>query len=434
MRGLVRDVGLTRRWPVAGAARVAGWLASLPQPVIAFLIARLAYTVLAAWGVTSIVLAAEKPAGSFPAIRLTGWAALLIEPWTRWDGLWYLKIVEQGYGLERYLVDGREVITQASTAFFPLYPALVWLLSRLPAISPPLAGGIVSSVGTLIGVIVLHRLVTEEFGPTIADRTIRYLLIFPTAFFFFAVYTEGIYLCLSVLAIWNSRRGNWWQAGVWGGLAAGARVSGLLLVIPILFDYVAWLRANKRRPGWEIPRLSLLPGGLIVYLIYLSQRFGNPTAFLDAQRNVLWQREPASLFQIIRYVIESVDVFTMGLPEPQRITEDIRLDLFYGGYHEFNGINLLFFVGALIVLGLAYRRVPWGWFLYTSAMIFLPLNAPVPSVPLQSVPRYLLPIFPLFVTLAIVARRPLLDRLIVYPWLALGGIFVVRFATWYWVA
>ena len=410
----------------------------LPQPVVAFILARLGLTILAAWGVTSQMMAAEKAAGSFLLPPFSGWAALLIEPWTRWDGQWYLKIVEQGYGLEQFMVDGQEIVTHASTAFFPLYPALIWLLSRVlpvsPVVAPALAGTLISSLGTLVGLMVIHRQVIREYGANVADRTIRYLLIFPTAFFFFAVYTEGLFLALSALAMVSARNHRWWQGGLWTGLAAASRPSGILVGLVVGIEYLLWLRRSGRRPNWEAASFLLAPSGLIGYLVYLQARFGNPFAFLEAQQNVIWGRRPAAFWETLVNIITSVDFPPAGLLEPQRVTEAIRPDLFFGGYHEFNGFNLAFYVSALAVTALSYRRVPLSWTLYSAALLLFPLTSPVPQVPLQSLPRYMLPAFPLFITLALWGQKPAVDRLIAFPFVVLLGIFTVRFITWYWVA
>ena len=379
-------------------------------------------------------MAAEKPAGSYPTPPFSGWAALLIEPWTRWDGQWYLKIVEQGYGLERYVIDGREVVTHASTAFFPLYPGLIWLLSRSLSIPSALAGTLISGLATLGGLLVIHRLVTREFDAAVADRAVRYLLIFPTAFFLFAVYAEGLFLFLSALALASARHQRWWPAALWAGLAAGARPNGIVVGLIVGVEYLAWLRRSRRWPRWEAASFLLAPSGLVAYLVYLQIGFGDPFVFIEAQQNVVWHRRPVALWELIPNILTSVNLLPSGLLEPQRITEPMRLDLYYGGYHEFEGFNLVFSVGALAVAVLSYRRIPLSWTLYSVALLLSALSLPNPDVPLQVMPRYMLPVFPLFVMLALWGHKPAVDRLFAYPFLVLLGIFTVRFATWYWVA
>lgn len=425
----MRDVATPARGPAAPRR----WLATYSTPLLAFLLARVGLFLLAAWGVTSSILAAEKPAGSFLLLPLDGWAALLIEPWTRWDGQWYLKIVEQGYGLERYVVEGREVITHASTAFFPLYPAIVWIVSRLPGISAPVAGIAVSTLATLGAVLVVYRLIWREFGTAVAGRTVRYLLIFPTAFFFFAVYTEGLFLLVSSAALLCSRERRWWLAGLFGALAAATRLNGLLVLIPLAIDYVVWLRGEQRRPEWEAGAFVVPFAGVAAYLIFLQYRFGNALAFLEAQRNIIWNRRALPPWELLLDLQSSFDVLRYGPLPVQRVNEAVRIDLYYGGYGEFDGMNFVFWFGALVVALASFRRIPLGWSLYALAMVLLPLGSPVPGIPLQSLPRYILPVFPLFVMLALWGTRPVIDRAIAYPFLVLLGIFTVRFATWYWV-
>lgn len=430
LRGLVRHVAvLGQVWPAVQL----GW-SRLPQPVRAFLIARVCLTVLAAWSVTSLILAAEKWAGAFLLPPMSGWAALLVEPWTRWDGQWYLRIATEGYGLDRYLVGGETVVTHATTAFFPLYPLLVWLVARVPGVSAPVAGVLVSSLATLGGLVVLHRLIAREISSVIADRTVRYLLIFPTAFFFFAVYTESLFLFTSVCALAGARWRRWWIAGIFGALTAASRPPGILILLPLAIEYVIWLRETGRRPGFEAIALIVPLAGLGGYLAYLQATFGDPLAFVAAQQNLIWQRRPAAIGETLLDILLSVDLSLNGLLTPQRIVDPIRSDLYYGGYHEANGINLIFWLGALIAAIYSWRKVPLSWTVFSLALLIFPLSGPVASVPLQSFPRFILPIFPIFAAIAIWAKDANRDRLIVYPWLTLLGIFTVRFVTWYWVA
>ncbi len=74
---------------------------------------------------------------------------------------------------------------------------------------------------------------------------------FPMAFFFSAVYSESLFLALSVGCIWQARTGRWAWAGVLGGLAAAERNSGVMLVVPVvlLFLYGPREDAVAARPG-----------------------------------------------------------------------------------------------------------------------------------------------------------------------------------------
>ena len=439
MSSLIRSAASLKKgpwWPRLEpiTRSVAEWLWIVRYPIVAWLIARVSLTVLAAWGATSLIMSLELPAGFFRTPRLSGWEELLVDVWQRWDSQWYIKIVTEGYRPERILQEDGMLLVNPTTAFFPLYPGLVWLAGQILPVSYSIAGIVVSTIACLIGLIIVHRLVIHELGEQVANTTVRYLLIFPTAFFFFAVYTESLFLCVTAGACLAAIRRRWWLAGVCGCLATLTRPSGIVIFAPLALEYLLWLRAERRWPRFEIAALALVPAGLVAYIVFLWNRFGDPLMFLHAQQNIIWNREYQTPFQTIGQILGSVNFTTEGLLSPQRINEPVRIELYLGGFYDSNGYNLVFFLFAFVVALLAFRRIRLSLAAFALLMLLFPIFAPVPRTPLISLPRYMLPVFPLFMVLAIWGQNARVDRFLSYPALAFLGIFTVRFATWYWVA
>ena len=74
-------------------------------------------------------------------------------------------------------------------------------------------------------------------GDEIAGRAVWLLAIFPTSVFFTTLYTESLFLMTSVAAFYYARRSRWALAGIWGLLASLTRVTGLLLLLPLAWEY-----------------------------------------------------------------------------------------------------------------------------------------------------------------------------------------------------
>ena len=75
--------------------------------------------------------------------------------------------------------------------------------------SSVIAGVLISVVGFAIALALLHRLAREELGARVADSTVLLLAFAPLSFFFTAVYTESLFLALSVGAsIWHEGSGS----------------------------------------------------------------------------------------------------------------------------------------------------------------------------------------------------------------------------------
>ena len=90
--------------------------------------------------------------------------------WARWDSDFFLRIAEDGYD-------------KASSAFNPLYPALVALLGRVLFGHYVLAGLLISLAAGLASFLLLYRLAAERLGADGAERTILYLAVFPMTLF-----------------------------------------------------------------------------------------------------------------------------------------------------------------------------------------------------------------------------------------------------------
>ena len=203
---------------------------------------------------------------------------LLVAPAARWDAGWYLLIANHGYQ------PSLGAATAARGAFFPLYPLLVRALSTL-LVAPVLAGVAVSTLALALALYGLHRLTSLETGSRDAARlAVMVSALAPMAFFFSAVYSESLYLALSVGTFWFARKGRWALTGMLGALAAATRPTGVLLLVPALVLYVygprqdrppdalAWRRYRIRR---DVLWLALIPAGMGLFAAYLALAGGD---------------------------------------------------------------------------------------------------------------------------------------------------------------
>ncbi|MDQ6644261.1 MAG: hypothetical protein M3Y76_07415, partial [Chloroflexota bacterium] len=129
--------------------------------------------------------------------------------WNHWDAANYVRIAQFGYQ------------TPFDVAFFPLFPLLIKVFAYVLGHRGYFLIGTIISNGALLGTLfVLYQLAVEAGGEEVAQRTLLYLCIFPTAFFFFAPYNESLFLFLTASTFLALRRQRWWLAGLLGLLAA----------------------------------------------------------------------------------------------------------------------------------------------------------------------------------------------------------------------
>ncbi|MDA8068946.1 MAG: mannosyltransferase family protein [Actinomycetota bacterium] len=367
-------------------------------------------------------------------------ANAVIAPLARWDSVWYLTIARYGYAGVRQRM-----------AFFPLYPELIHLTGPLAG-SDLVAGILISLTAMAVALYLLHRLVALDFGTEVAATTVLLVAFFPVSFFLSAVYTEALFLALSVGCIYAARRERWLVCGVLGGLAAATRNGGVALVVPAAVIYLygargtgapgagrhsgaaGWRRLRPRhRLGPSVLWLLLIPAGLGAYLAYLGLRYGDALAPLQVQ--AIWFRHLrlplVTVWEGARQAWEGLRQLIQGPVPPYHVPpyaqttisaalQDIYLFLFLAG-----GLVGLVFV--LLELGAAYG-------LYTLTMFILALADPVRLQPLASLPRFELVIFPLFIWAARLLTRTRLTPYLIGSSAVLLGLLTVEFATWHWVA
>jgi Mannosyltransferase (PIG-V) len=376
---------------------------------------------------------------------------LLVAPAARWDSVWYLTIAHDGYGTPA---------DHAQAAFYPLYPLLMRALGWV--VGSPLLAGILVSLACFMGALVLlHRLTDLELGGREARGTVLLVAFFPTALFFSAVYSESLFLLVSVGAFLAARKGRWAWAGALGGLAALTRNSGVLLLVPLLVLFLYGPRADRtglddvrwavgrwaagRYVGtrWArlLPRhpltpqllwLALVPAGLAVWLGWCWIALGDPFAPYEAQ--ALWLRhfEPlGALTGGIDAAVQGLRQLVDGSPEPRYFTANA------GDPFEVAGQSLMllgFLAFALLALAGVLRRLPFAYGAYAAVALLMTLSYPVDAQPLISLPRYLVVLFPLQMWLALWAgERGGVERAVGVS-AALLGLFAAAFAHWSFVA
>ncbi len=177
--------------------------------------------------------------------------SLFLDPWRQFDAYHFIAIAAHGYQ-----ADG------LNTAYMPLYPLLLRVMTVVTGGHYLTAGLIVSNLACAAAVGLFWRWVAECFDENVAWRSVAVLLLFPDSYYLLGVYSESLFLALSAWCLIASRRGHPVVAGVAGGLAVLTRLQGLVLLVPLIVD--AWLRARRSgrvRPGdacIAIPAVTLL--------------------------------------------------------------------------------------------------------------------------------------------------------------------------------
>src|SRR6266571_3896236 len=342
--------------------------------------------------------------------------AALFTSWNHWDAANYVRIAQFGYG-SRY-----------DSAFFPLFPLLISIIAHpLGDWSYLLVGTLLSNAAFLGALFVIYQLATDILGERVGRRTLLYLCIFPTALYFFAAYNESLFLLLTSGTFLAMRRQKWWIAGILGLFAALTRTAGFLLIIPYLYEL--WILRGMRghrgpRDGQSTaqqrdaqidqaereahPRLAsitpavlplfLIPLGTALYCIYCWKTFSDPFAFANVQnhwdRHLTWPGQGIlqSLFEL--------------LFQP------------FGSFYEAHILlDLSATLGFIVLAVLGWRTLRMSYNIWLGVLLLYMLLSPSTQPDaLVSSQRFVLEMFPAFITLALLGSKH--QRLHQALWLA----------------
>lgn len=332
---------------------------------------------------------------------------LLVGIWTKtWDAGNYLSIAKVGY-------------TEQTYAFFPLLPLLTRLISDITKMDTAAIGLIIVNLSIFLSLFVFYRLLKLDFDELTSRRALFFFLLFPTAFFLQAFYSESLFLLLTLSAFYLARKGQWFLTALCAGLASLTRFLGVFLIFPLLVELISQngLLKSLREKRRELVSLFLIPLFFAVYLAFLLFTTGNPYKFLQAQEG--WGRigSPGEALSPI-VVIQ------------QNWADLLNLNNLSGG-SVIAILDLVFLAFALLLLILALKQqIRLSYLVYAGLCLLLPLA----SGSLTSMMRFLLVIFPLFIALSNLAQRSFWNYFITLIFAFLQAQFVISFVFGLWVA
>ncbi len=191
-----------------------------------------------------------------------------------------------------------------------------------------------------------------------------------------------------------------------GAAAALTRSPGILLVGALAVEYMIQRRFDWRAIRPNAAAIALIPAAVAGQMWYWSWRFGNMMATQDAQMawgggwgSFTWPWKPFVRFVQQPFILNDVVNFSFGaLLLALTVLTAFKLRASYAVY----AAACYLFVTS------------WGTF--------------------ESVPRYVLIIFPAFIVLAHFGRKAAFDRAYLALAAGLAAFFMIRFSLWRWVA
>jgi hypothetical protein len=312
-----------------------------------------------------------------------------------WDGWWYQQIAQHGYDPALKPVPGATgliTLEGNSAAFFPLYPMLMRLVSECTGLGLYGAGMTVSVIASFVAALGVYA-VTKKLGGHRAGLVAAGLwAVWPGSGTEWSGYSESLYTALAAWAGHAVMSRRWLTAGLLTCAAGLCRPTAAALVAALAVAALLSLRRRAdgvrladgiRRP---LAAVAIAPLGLFGYLAWVNYRMGDINGYSKLQDGA-WAHK-------FDWGVHSFNVLT-SIPVG-------HFDyLFAMPFLDVIGVCVVLAVPVLTVL-LLRLRPPAVLVVYTLLSYLMVMTT---QQFFGNVSRYLLPLFPLFIPLALAMRR-----------------------------
>ena len=219
-----------------------------------------------------------------------GFFASLEPLWTHWDTRHYTGIAREGYtavGDERLRL-----------VFFPLYPLLMRLFAPLAGGNVFYGGVIVSLLCTAVSSALLYDLCRMHFSQKTARRALAYFLLNPLSVFLCCAYTESLFICLTLAAVWLLRRERPWLAALCGMASAFTRMPGVIIAGLFLIRLLGGIPHGRFTAAGVLRtalQMAIVFGGLVAYWGVNVAVTGEPFTYMIYQKEN-WFQQPGTFW------------------------------------------------------------------------------------------------------------------------------------------
>lgn len=360
-----------------------------------FFLAYLGPSIIKEWG-NRFPYAAEQ----LISTKLPYW----IWSWGNFDGVHYLTIAKSFYS------------AYYTQTFFPLYPLIVRFIAKLLLFDNYLIAALLfSNISFLICLFIFRKLLHLDKYDRGTIWIIIFLLLFPTSFYFGSIYTESFFLVLIFASFYFARTQRWFLSGLLGAFASGTRLFGIFLFFSLLIEYFIQYK-DKKKDLKPIFFISMIPLGLLFYMLYLGVKFQDPLLFWHAQPAFGAGRLGSGIILLPQVIFRYLKIL---------VTVSFKTLPFWNSLFE-----LACFLYAVIILIVAHlKRIRLSYLVFS----WFSLITPSLTGTFSSMPRYILVIFPIYMVLGSL-KSNLLKFILLTVNMVILIISVILFTRGYWLS
>lgn len=397
--------------PLAGSVKTR-WR-SLPQSVrfgtAVFVLTRLIYSL---WAVVVLSIQPASARAPQPVVRnaIEQW---LLAPWYRWDAEWFLKIAREGYTV----ADGR-------SAYYPLYPALIRVVGDLLGRNDMLAGLLISNLALWAALILLYAITRRHFSQAVARTTVVALALYPFYVFNTIYYADSLLLLFSLATFYALENEHWGWVSVFASLAVLSKLPGLVLLAPILWEFLAQRRRVFSKDVLALLAVPMTIGAWTVALRFIGSEvsladFSSPLSILTPVLTPSFQQT------FDQWLVWPWDGLILGIK---------AIPALWGKVMSLKAmLDICFVIVFTLAIPFTLRLPRFSYFLYSLGLYAMNLTLVMPSFPLADFPRRMMVAFPVFVVLGLAMRNRWVNMLVVAVGVFLSATVSAFLLWWVWV-
>lgn len=326
--------------------------------------------------------------------------------WLNFDGEHYLAIAREGY-------------REYTHFYFPAFPFIAKYLSypfNHSMSSIALTGLLVNHFLAFFAFFGILKLVKLEYGKKVSRATILLMLLFPASFYLVSFYTEALFLFLVVWSFYFARKGRWFLAALLASLCTATRVVGIIMLPALAAEM--WIQYGKK--GVNIKNflaLSLVPLGLLSYMLFLKRETGDPLIFLNTV-NIFGAQRSSSFIPLpqvyYRYIFKILPSLNSYWPTTFSVLQEFVIATIF----------------TLVTLASVFK-LRLGYWIFLGGVFLIPTL----SGSFSSMPRYTIVIFPAFIFLSLFLEHRVKIKASIYLLLITSlAISTMLFLRGYWIA
>lgn len=340
--------------------------------------------------------------------------------WANFDGKHYLTIADLGYQTNLQ-------------PFFPLFPLVMHLVGSLLRIPGLFSGIIVNNIAFLLTLYIAVSLLIYDGKKRLKYLFLAIIFLYPTSFFYGAVYTDAFFFFFATFAIFLARKNHWALSGIVSGFATLTRLNGLALFFYILLEYLG--RDLDLKHTWHVRYMlkaiyeQISIKKIIRSKIYLALLI--PLSFLGYLLYI------HIVFKDWRIIFSTMEIWKQNniISPPQVLWRYIKIIFnpdFYQVSYWVAVLELSFVILYLCMLTFSIKKIRFSyWFFFAISILIPGLTGTF-----QGMPRYGLHLYPLFLSIALfLEKKHWLFKIIILIFaLTLSITYIALFTRGYFIA